>query len=463
MSVTDVRTDILKGLAWNPAAPDDVLLRLLSPDARVAWLWLCLRSEFTPDLVDAIVGHPDLRVRGAFAESWTASPADRARLVDDPERKVRLGLGSGPEPFRLEVAPLPDAVYERLLADPEDDVREWTALSHSIPLRLLAGYTDHTDPKVRAVACRAWDDLAPGVRETLLADPDEAVRRAASLRACPDDAARTDELLATPGGRNRDDVLRRGRLTRATAERLVANEDAWERSAIAWNPSLPPDLVARLASDPEHAVRLAVSARPELTEEQRAAIDYEVRPEDRLRPVRWVWDLRDDLEALRRAATSAHPWLRRTAAANPCLPADLVDGLAHDEDAGVRLLTCEYQPDAPPDVLLRTALEWSGYTRSLLLDRPQFPGRGLARYADDADPSRRVLVFRDPDAAPELIRLLSHDENGWVRGTAAADPRLAPDRIEELLTDPATAYGAAHNPALPPDVMHRLLDELGVD
>ncbi|MET7700086.1 hypothetical protein [Streptomyces sp. NPDC005485] len=460
--MTDDRNDILKGLAWNRAAPDDVLLRLLSPDARAAWSWMCLREGLSQDLVDAIVGHPDLRVRGAFAESWTAAPADRARLADDPEPKVRICVGCGPEPFRFEVAPLPDATYERLLADPDDGVREWTAQSHSLPPRLLARYAGHSDPKVRAAACRAWDQLAPGAREVLLADPDEAVRRAAARKACADDAARTDQLLDTLGSWEREDVLRRGLLTRATAERHVASEEPRQRAAIAWNPSLPPDLIARLASDPEHDVRLAVSARPELNEEQRAAIDYEVLPKDRLRPVGWVWDLRDDLDALRHCATSAHPWLRRTAAANPCLPADLVAPLAHDEDPAVRLLTCEYQPDAPPDALLRTALGWTGYTRSILLERPQFPRKGLARYADDADPGLRVLVPLDPDAAPELIIRLSHDESGWVRRTAAADPRLPPDRIEELLADPAAVDGAARNPALPVAVMRRLLDELGV-
>jgi hypothetical protein len=462
----DVRDDLLKGLAWNTAAPSGVLLRLLSPQVPSVWFWLCLRAGLPADVVDAIVTHPDSRVRGYFADSWNADPADRARLADDPERKVRIALANGPEPFRMEVAPLPDAAYERLLSDPDGEVRDWAVHSRSIPPRVLAGYADHTDPAVRAAVCRVWDELAPAVRDALLADPDAEVRRAAAVSACPDDAARTDELLDTVERRRRDDVLREGRLGRATAERLAASEDSGERHAVAVNPSLPPDLVARLATDPEHAVRLAISVRPELTEQERAAIDYEMDPERRPGPVRWVWNLgdeNDDHEALRRCATSAHVLLRRSAAANRHLPGDLVARLARDEDYAVRLLTCEYQPSAPPDALLRTVLEWDGYTRSILLDRPQFPRKGLARYADDADPSVRVLALHDPDASPELVERLSRDESTRVRNAAAADPRLAPARIEELLAEPATAQQAAGNPGLPVRAMHRLLDELGLD
>ncbi|MGW3412152.1 hypothetical protein [Streptomyces sp. NPDC000888] len=458
--MTDVRHDILKGLARNPAAPNGVLLRLLSPEALSAWFWLCLRPDPPAELVDAMINHPDFRVRGSIAESWNADPADRARLVDDPEPKVRMALASGPEPFRMDVAPLPDAAYERLLSDPDKDVRYWAVRSRSIPPRILAGYADHADPAVRAAVCGAWDGLTPATREALLADPDTEVRRAAARRACVDDAALTDELLDTLDKWPREDVLMKGRLSRATAERLVASEDSEERHAVASNPSLPPDLVARLASDPEHHVRLAISVRPGLTEDERAAIDYGVDPKDRPGPVRWVWNLgADDIDVLRRCATSSHVLLRRSAAANRHLPVDLVEPLAHDEDFAVRLLTCEYQPSTPADALLRMVLEWSGYTRADMLARPQFPRKGLVRYAEDENPSVRMLAVYDPDASPELIERLSHDASTGVRYTAAGDPRLPLARIEELLTESDTAQPAAGNPALPVEVMHRLLDE----
>ncbi|MER5336822.1 hypothetical protein [Micromonospora sp. NPDC002717] len=62
-------------------------------------------------------------------------------------------------------------------------------------------------------------------------------------------------------------------LDRWEAEAKARDDNEWTRAAAAADPSLPTDLVAELAVDPSPAVRLAVSMRPELSEEQRAAIN----------------------------------------------------------------------------------------------------------------------------------------------------------------------------------------------
>ncbi|MEV0645541.1 hypothetical protein AB0I28_09780 [Phytomonospora sp. NPDC050363] len=49
------------------------------------------------------------------------------------------------------------------------------------------------------------------------------------------------------------------------------------------NPNLPRELGVALGSDPDPYVRLHVSMHPGLTEAERAAVDYEVKPQDRLR------------------------------------------------------------------------------------------------------------------------------------------------------------------------------------
>ncbi|BBC38906.1 hypothetical protein SGFS_102000 [Streptomyces graminofaciens] len=460
--MTYAREEVLRGLARNEAASSDVLLRLLRPEAKAAWDYLLNRSGLPADVVDALVTHENWRVRGVFAQSSGAAPADRARLVDDPERRVRLELADGPRPYHRTVEPLPDETYARLLSAPDRVVREMAACSSSIPDRILAANAGHDDPWVRKAVCRAWDLLAPDVHAALLADPDAGVRRAAARQACRTDEAHTDEVLAGVERHERRGVLEEARLPRATAERLLDLDDPYDREALAANPSLPPDLVARLATDPEHDVRRAVSARPELTEEQRAAIDYKVESKDSLGRLGWVLALDGDSDALRACANSAHPWLRRTAAVHPALPADLVELLAGDEQFVVRLFICEYQPDAPAEVLLRTVLEWSGYTTYDMLRLPQFPRKGLARYADHPDPARRRLAVHDPDATPEQIERLSRDESDWVCRQTAADPRLPAARIEEFLRDQWTAFQAASNPALTVARMHRLLDELGV-
>ncbi|GHB50240.1 hypothetical protein GCM10010347_19690 [Streptomyces cirratus] len=84
--------------------------------------------------------------------------------------------------------------------------------------------------------------------------------------------------------------------------------------------ALPADLVERLAVDPDETVRLAVSVRPAPGETRRMAIDFTVGAFAGGN-VEWVRDGLADPDALRRAATSAHPLLRRTAAQSPtCRP-----------------------------------------------------------------------------------------------------------------------------------------------
>ncbi|MFI9310831.1 hypothetical protein [Streptomyces triculaminicus] len=70
--------------------------------------------------------------------------------------------------------------------------------------------------------------------------------------------------------------------------------------------------------------------------------------------------------------------------------------------------------------------------------------------------------MRAPDASAELLGRLSRDEVDYVRGMAAGDERLPVARVVELLEDEGAARYAAQNPALPPAVMRRLLDEAGV-
>ncbi len=456
---------VLIGLAENPAAPPDVLLRLLGPEtadvaARVAW-----RGDLPDVVADAVVSHPDEKVRAAFAESPYAAAAQRARLVDDPAKKVRLALTCCPTRYRALPDPLPDHAYERLFNDPHPTVRREALAAPCVPLRLLAGLAHHPDPDFRHAACRAWHELTHDDREALLADDDPHVRRAAALRAASDDERYTAQLAQELEAWKRNQVLSCGRLDRALAEHFAHSDMPAERAAIAENPSLPADLVAHLAQDPDPSVRLAVSVRPGLSEEQRAAIAYEIKPTDRLYPLPWVWEAREDLDVLRRCAHSAHLWLRRSAAASPHLPPDLVELLAQDDDFVVRLFLCENHPTPPPELVWQIFLRWDGYTLDSLVAKPGFPRHRLAALADHEDPRLRRYAVRDPGASPQLLEELSRDEVDSVRCAAPVSytraPRLPLGRLHELLSDPVTARFAAENPALPAADMHRLLDEAG--
>lgn len=448
-------------LAWNDAASAGVLLRLLAHGGREVRRIVAERKGLPPEVVDAILEHPDPQVQLDFAESVNADPAQRARLLlGDPSPKVWLHLAVGPLAYRSVVEPLPDWAYERLLAHPRAIVRRETVLSPGMPGHVLAALADHPEPVLRRAACRAWDLLAPAVRQVLLDDQDPLVWQAAAFHACHQDAEQTARLVAAiEGGWELGEALRSARLGRDLAQSLVNHGE--HLVSLAANPSLPADLVERLATDPDPRVRLAVSARPELDEHERAAIDYTVEPEAHLGTLPWVWQARQDPDTLRRCATSAHPWLRRSAAVCPGLAPDLVDLLARDEDFAVRLLLCEFHPAPPPELLLDLYLHGSHRAVRMLITRPGFPAKGLAdRFADSSDPELRSLAFRDPDMAPDVLDRLSRDPAG--PGPAARHPRLPLGRLHELLADPQTVALAAGNPGIPVQDMHRLLDRAGL-
>ncbi|MGW7469919.1 hypothetical protein ACWGJT_35955 [Streptomyces xantholiticus] len=460
--MTGRRDGVLEGLAGNPAAPSSVLLRLLGVEdihhiVRIV-VW---RKDLPQDVVDAVVTHPDRRIRSLYGESGHADPEQRARLLDGHPGDAFV-LAHGPMMYRATAPPLPDWAYERLLDHPREHVRYELVRFGYLPPHIAVTLADHEEWSYRVAACRAWDALPEAARRSLLDDEDDDVRTAAALHVFRGDEELTTELVGRLRGDGRlGEVLESGALTREVAQRMVA-ERPWI-AKLALNPTLPADLVAKLAVDDDPSVRLAVSARPGLTEEERAAIDHAVDPEDRLDTLRWVWDARDDPEVLRRCATSAHVWLRRSAAVCRGLPDDMVELLSGDEDFAVRLLLAEYHPAAPAELLLDLWLHGSHRAVGMLIAKPQFPSAGLAaRFNDAADPRARALVVRDPDATPAQIDRLSRDPVAAVRAKAARDPRLALTRVRELLAEPETLHAAAASPRLGAGEMHALLDEVGV-
>jgi hypothetical protein len=399
----------LRGLVENPVISGALLRRLVNEHLNEVRGYLGGRREWSDEQFDALADHPDPDVRVQLAEALHVQPEQRASLVGDPSFKVLLALASGPTPFDLPITTrepmLPLWAYDRLI---ERDARLREAIAGS---------------------CWAPHDL----RERL--SPSPTVPRAPM-----------DEL----------------RLDRQAAEELTRLENMWDRARAAADPRLPADLVAKLAADPSPTVRLAASMHPGLSEQQRAAIDYRVAPEDRITPARWATITRDPQQQ-RQCAYSAHVGLRRSLAYNPSLSPDLVAVLATDEDFAVRLLLCENHADVPGETVLATYLEARTLSRGQLLDHPALPRRGLARLADSSDPSARCLVVLDPDASPELLERLSHDAHPAVRASTADDQRLSLARVLELFDDPLTTERAAANPHLPIHVMERILADERVE
>ncbi|MFE7751593.1 hypothetical protein [Streptomyces sp. NPDC057428] len=483
-AAADLPTRRLAGLALNPSTSQDVLLRLLADAPSAVRMVLC-RDRILPDaVVEAVLVHPDTRTRSFFARNPHVDPAQRARLVDDPEWFVRAHLAEPPRlPHGGAHRPLPDETVVHMLRTYDND-----ALGHSlyrqISPALRRAMPRHPVAKVRALGVGEWGLLSAGTRAALLADPDAEVRDRAERHARLDDPAWVERELPERSCHARRDLLMHRALSRTVVHTVldapVAEE---ERAAIAGNPSLPADVVILLAADPDPdvrariahradlgpverralavdpdpEVRLALSVHPGLTEEERASIDCTIPANGCFDALPGWPSVPRDPQDVRRDATSGHPLLRRRAAKDRFLPPDLVERLAADDDLGVRVLLAQHHPDAPGPLLLRSFLEYEAPGRAHLTTRPNFPTARLAAFADHEDPEVRALAARDPRTEPATVERLTRDPDPAVRAALARHPNLPQPRLSELLDDEELAHAAAANPALAPGVVHRLV------
>lgn len=447
-----LRQSWANGLVHNRAMPDDLRAGLLGLSHHLLW------RHLPAAVVEAAMVHPDWKVRALLAEAQPdITPGQWTRLIlgeQDPGHRWILTMLAADRR-----AELTGRAYEQLAADPSVRIRQEAARLSGLPVPLLVALTADTDPSVRATACAgAWPHLDNPAREGLLHDPDNSVRVEALLayhrdHPMPRSVFDSEEFA--------DHQLETLRLERGLAEHLTRHGSPAQRRFLAANPYLNPDLVAVLAQDSDESVRFQISTRPDLTEEQRALIDFPFDPEIHYHPLAWVTAQHEDAAAMRRLAASSHPLVRRSVARARHLPPDVVERLARDEDRVVQLFLAESCDDAPTDMLLRV---WQWWTGSLTTpDRPHghpnFPRHDLLRYGDDPNPRLRRLALDDPGSTPELVERFSRDDNAEVRHRAATDPRLTPASAVRLLDDPHDRIrrAASKHPALPARVVVRLL------
>lgn len=485
----------LRGVAANSSAPSEVLLRLLDTAASTAWKVLCEQRELPADVVDAVIAHPRREIRGALARNRHVAPTQRGRLVNDADARVRAALAGGPRLRFGRVEALPDDVLETLLtardgsgADPiltAAEIGEELAFSGQIPASFRRRMAGHREPELRAWSARLWTWLSPAQREALLADPDPAVREAAREHSRSLDPAAMEADLPDPDCHHRRVLLTNYAVSRTVADACLADErNLW---GLASNPHTPSDAVLRLARHSDPRIRERVAARADLDPSTLAELsrdtDDTVRTRARIQAPPRTWEQRDAIDRVARrsaedvgpvaemclepdmdwysaCAVSEHPLLRRVAATCPRLPEELVDLLADDPDMDVRhLLACNH-PLAPARTVLDAFIA-TPRQRPYLRTLPQLPRTGLEDLLDHEDPEVRALAAADTTLRQPPVRLLT-DGDARVRLAAAANPLLPADLISALLQDPETAEGAAANPSLSAEHLHKLLDLCGL-
>lgn len=492
----------LRGVAANPAAPSDVLLRLLSEQARTTWTILCEERELPADVVEAVLAHPERAIRRRFARNRHAAAEQRGRLVNDVDALVRSALASGPRPRLGRVEALPDEILEHLLTVQDDDstgqlltadeIRQELVVSGQISPAFRRRTLNHRVAELRYQATGLWLWLTPGQRDALLSDPDPAVREAALRQSRLLDPTAMEKELPEESCHHRGLLLTNYAVSHAVAAQCLADRrDLW---SLAHNPHTPGDAVTRLARDPDPDVRERVAARadldPVLLAELAQDPDSRVRTRALLHPLPRTWPERAAIDRIightagntghtaeiigavddmivepptswyETCAASTNPLLRRVAASCHRLPEELVHRLAGDPEADVRHLLAYNHPLAPPAIVLDAFIA-TPLQRPYLLTLPRLPRTGLHHLLDHDDPDVRALAAADAGLARPPLHLLA-DPEPRVRRAAAANPLLPLDVISSLLDDPEHAEGAAANPGLPAERLHGLLDLSGL-
>ena len=490
----------VRGVAGNPSAPGDALLRLLDVSARPAWDVLCGARALPDEVVDAIVSDSgsDVTRKKLLARNPHATPEQRGRLATDPDAMVRYSVARGPARTAWLVRPLPDDVVEifHTAVDrdfppglvTESEILQELAFSRQIRSRYNLDLAAHPDPRMRVIAAWAWEWLTPDEQAALAADPDPEIQAAVEQSVSYLDPVANESRLPDHWTHARTQLMMHHPITQAVAEREYADPDG--RITMAHNRYTPADIVARLAQDPDPHIRATVASRSGLPLELRAELEQD--PDEHVRttavafgaattevqrgallritrPSPWPaageyvsvasTDL-DDPDWYVRAAESENVLLRRTAARDPRLPEHLVARLATDPDREVRSLLAHTHPAAPRELMIEVFVAEPDH-RALMLLRPQMPRTGLADLLEHPEPELRALAAADVTLPePPVAQLDDGDER--VRRAAASNPLLPDDVVERLLRNPQHAEGAAANPRLNAGTLHRLLDEAGI-
>ncbi|MFD7868244.1 hypothetical protein [Streptomyces sp. NPDC059783] len=478
---------VLDGLAKNPALPAELVRRFLG--RRKGLGQVAKRPDLSEDVIAEIIAVDDHWLTHSLALNRRLPPAFRMILAGHADPSIRRAVAVAAEGS-------PRALYERLLDDGDQQVRQYLAENDHTPDDLRTRLAADPSPEVRSAVAQWWTAAPEPVRRRLLTDPEDSVRAAACatyFRRLPHPVPPPDlvpRLLADPV--TRAGAVRHCTLDTATAHRLAEDPDDEVRIALAAHPDLPSALRDALAQDPDPRVAVRVFAREDTPEPVRARIHDRIHspstpPGDWLTHAESLDDVaferevmgqvaRAELRALRPAWVTADPvpyadspyvCFRASAAMSDRLPPPLVARLLDDEESSVRTTMALHARDRI-DPATAERLDRTHRPDKRVLWRPAddfpLPPEALRRLATDPDPRMRQLAPRDPDLPLPVIRRLATDPDDVVRRTVAAHPRLPPDDLTRLLADPSehVAATAAANPALPLAFMHRLLALAGL-
>lgn len=409
---------------WPPLTPAHwTRLFRTAGTERERWILALLAAEqravLEEDAYAVLAADPSTRVRAEAATLTGLPPRHALALTEDPDPGVRASACWSAWPA------LPAERREALLADEAAGVRKQALLRHHQDEPLPREVYVREQPGEYAVEhCRLGPDLVEHLLATgdarlrsalavnprldartvarLAEDSDDGVRHTVAVRAdLTEDQRAAIPVDVLPG--DRSDTLPWVAELHDDPEamrRLAASSHALVRRSVARARRLPPDVVRRLAWDPDRVVQLFL------------AESCDDAPAEMLLRV-WTWW----------TGSLSSPGRPRT------------------------------HPNFPREGLLRYADDPHGRMRRLALDDPLAPAGLVARFAADRDPEVRHRAAEDPRLPVADAVRMTEDPEDSVRGTVLQLRDLPASVLADRLRDPDTAWAAARNPGIAPHVL----------
>ncbi|PTA69091.1 hypothetical protein [Deinococcus arcticus] len=227
----------------------------------------------------------------------------------------------------------------------------------------------------------------------------------------------------------------------ALLSRWLDDPDPYLRARIARHAATPTEALARLATDPDEDVQMAVQER---TEEE---------------PYNPAWPLAEQWRVAHSPLQESALWALGHA---PNLHPEVLAFLLNQPPQAYVVL---HRPEVTDDDLLRL-IETGPIATHWLSERGGLSARVLRRLAQRPEAHLRASVpsLARPTGLPgDVTAALVADPSDQVRAQAALHLPLSPAQAQELADDPAAwvAETLLRNPALPPEVARTVLRRLG--
>jgi len=292
----------------------------------------------------------------------------------------------------------------------DSEIVERLKTSPDIGAEILRALSSSDDWAVRQAV--AWHENTPAdIVEALTDDEDSDVRRATQERLLPREwrTKSEDEKVA---------ALQASDVSLAIIQKLAESDNWTLRQAVAWSPSTPESILARLKEDEDDDVKVAATEERQLPIEWRFLRTWE--KVERLNTEKFGGEI---LSILSKSRTSD---VRRAVALNPSTPKAVLEQLAEDDDRSVTSGVRERQlTDAWKARVDEERIE--------ALKEEAVPEDVLTILAQSGNWQIRQAVAFSPAASATVLEQLSNDEDADVQ--SAVRERNLPDDWKSLDED----------------------------